>query len=100
MALLPQHVEQDRLGDRLLGFRQVLPQRLVHHRLVAGARLLGACPKGVEHCIVDKDRDARLALLRNGRASLALREIVLSLHRRPSLRRAESACTMIYTTYV
>ncbi len=77
---LPQHVAQYRFRNRGLCVRQILPQRLVHHRLVAVARLLGARPKGVEHGIVNKDRDPRLALLRQDRASLAFRKIVVSSH--------------------
>src|SRR5712692_6027843 len=78
--LLAQDLAQRAFSDRLIGAGKIPSKRLVHHRLVAGPCLLGARPKFIEHGVVDEDRDARLALLRDDRAPLALRKVVFSSH--------------------
>src|SRR5688500_13784439 len=77
---LAKHIAQHLFRHRLLCPGKVSSKRLVHHGLVADPGLLCARAKFVEHGVVDKDRNARLALLGNHGAALSLRKIIFSFH--------------------
>ena len=73
--LLAQHVAQHSFRDRLLSLGEGGAQGLIHHGLVAGARLQRSRPEFLEYRAIDVDRDASLVLVDDQCAAFCFREV-------------------------
>ena len=80
VQLFAQHTAERGFVERRRGQGQIRSQCLVHHGLIARALLLSTLAKGVEHLVVNVDRDPRLAVLREDGAAFPLPEIVFVFH--------------------
>lgn len=97
---LPKHLAQALLRERPIHLRQVGTQRLVDHRLIARARLLRARAKFIEHRVIDEDRNARFAPLRDDRAAPALRKVVFGFNVREVGRRFGGVMPVSHRLYI
>src|SRR5437879_5416166 len=75
------HDSSDRVGvDAVARSSQVLAKGVIDHRLVPAAGGVGPLAEGLEHVVVDVDRDPRLSALTDDRTPFALAEVVFLFH--------------------